>query len=160
MKTLGNFFRVMTKNKHTSWPNYVQIIQNIINEIHSEATGFTPIELQLNKKPTRFWKNYLSTNNENNDLKYEEKLFLAKERIRKKREDSNNKANEGRTIIKFNVGDKVLLKANNLSNNENNEFAKFMNLYVGPKRAKCSGQPLLIEQCTRMVSGARAHLHI
>ena len=52
MKELAKFFRVMVQHKHTAWPSYIEIIQNIINEVYQETTGFTPMEIHLGKRPT------------------------------------------------------------------------------------------------------------
>ena len=120
----------MVQHKHTAWPNYLEVIENIMNEVHHTTTEFTPIELQLNKKPTRFWQKYIKSKN-TDELRYNEKLFLAKTRIQNKREKMNEKINRNRNIIKFNVGDKVLIKANNVSSKENKEISKFFDVFEG-----------------------------
>ena len=128
----SKFFRVMVQHKHTAWPSYIEIIQNIINEVYQETTGFTPMEIQLGKKPTRFWQKYISSSNKVNDLSHNEKLFLAESRIKSKRMKANEKVNKSRNVIKFKIQDKVLLKDNNISSKENKQIAKFFEIYSGP----------------------------
>ena len=45
MKELSKFFRIMLQHKHTAWPNYLEVIENIMNEVYHTTTEFTPIEL-------------------------------------------------------------------------------------------------------------------
>ena len=82
-KSINRFFRTLIKNKHTEWAKWVPIIMNIINETHHEVTEFTPLEIHLNKKPTRFWEKFIKVENFDKNA-YEHKLFLTKERILKK----------------------------------------------------------------------------
>ena len=56
MKELSKFFRVMVQHKHTAWPSYIEIIQNIINKVYQETTGFTPMEIHLGKNQRDFGK--------------------------------------------------------------------------------------------------------
>ena len=58
-RELGRFFRTFVKERHTGWAKYLDVIQKIINETHHETTGFTPIELHLNTKPTRVWEKWI-----------------------------------------------------------------------------------------------------
>lgn len=46
-KELGRLFRALIKLKHTERVSKVPIIQNILNEIYHETTGFTPIEIHM-----------------------------------------------------------------------------------------------------------------
>ena len=39
---------------------YLPFLEKAINENYSEATGYTPMELEEDKKPTRFWTKYLN----------------------------------------------------------------------------------------------------
>ena len=44
-RELGRFFRTLTGHQHQSWVQSVPIIQDCIDEVHHESTGYTPKEL-------------------------------------------------------------------------------------------------------------------
>ena len=67
-----------------------------------------------------------------------EKIELAAERM-KKRGASRKKIHDERhqeLFRKFEVGEEVLLRANNVSDNEKKEIAKFFSKYEGPYKIK------------------------
>ena len=84
MKELSKFFkfRVMVQHKHTALPNYLETIEYVMNKVHHKTTEFTPME--FHKKPTKFRQKYIKSRN-NDEMRYNEKLFLAEKRIRNKR---------------------------------------------------------------------------
>ena len=79
-RELGRFFRVYTQHAHKAWAKYTETITKIMNETHHDTTGYTPIEIHFNKKPTRVWEKYLKIQN-NDVIPYERRLFLARERM-------------------------------------------------------------------------------
>lgn len=132
-RELGRFFRTFVKDKHSGWARYVNIIQNCINETHHETTEYTPVELHLNAKPTRCWKNWIRVETMGTQPTHEEKLYLARERISKKRKTRADRINQKvKPLDEFHPGQKVLLKANNVSDAENRQIAKFFMVYEGP----------------------------
>ena len=137
-KEIQRFFRtfisIKNNNKHGAWMTYVKIIENIINEIHHETTEMTPIELHKGIKPERFWKKYFSV--ENKEKPHENLIFLAKERITRKREQRNKKVNNARKLFEFTIDDKVLLKSAPISSALNNTIASFFDVYEGPYKIK------------------------
>ena len=42
------------------WAEYLPFFEKAINENYSKATSYTPIELDEDKKPVRFWTKYVS----------------------------------------------------------------------------------------------------
>ena len=89
-RELGRFFRVYTQHAHKAWAKYTETIAKIMNETHHDTTGYTPIELHFNKKPTRVWEKYLKIHN-NDDIPYERRLFLARERMHRCKNESRKK---------------------------------------------------------------------
>ena len=116
---MGKFFRILIKNHHTAWAYYVPMIQDIINEACHDITEYIPYELHFNKEPSRLWDNWVPKSGLQT-ISHEEKNSLARTRMlkaadkRKRKHDETNK-NLFRT---FSIGDEVLLKANNVSDNE------------------------------------------
>uniref|UniRef100_A0ABD2X093 RNA-directed DNA polymerase n=1 Tax=Trichogramma kaykai TaxID=54128 RepID=A0ABD2X093_9HYME len=132
-KTLVTFLRMFIKDKHTAWEPYIKTIQDIMNETHHETTEFTPLELHLNKKPERIWDRLLGVPPINDAIPVERKDQLAYDRIKNKRSRRADKVNEKRgNCDKFLMGDKVLIKCKNSSDQENKILAKFMQIYEGP----------------------------
>ena len=133
-KELGRLFRTLIKTKHTEWVSKVNIIQNILNEVHHETTGFTPLEIHLNKKPTRFWEKLFDINK--NETTIENKLMLVEQRIRKKGNYRAKLHADKHKFAEYKIDDLVLIKANNISKAESKITAKFLALYEGPYRLK------------------------
>ena len=115
----------------------MNLIETIINKTYHDSIKSTPLELHLNKKPTRVWKKYINLSNI--DLfEYDAKIMLAKENIKKrakKRKDKNDERKKN-MFITFKIDDLVYLKANNVSNLEKKVIDKFFNIYIGPFKIK------------------------
>ena len=133
-KEIKRFFRTFislkNNNKHGAWLNYLKIVEKIVNEIHQETTEMTPTELHKGVKSERFWEKYFSIENEK--MPQEKLIFLARGRIRKKRERKNAKLNESRKLFDFAIGDQVLLKSAPVSSAADNQIASFFDIYEGP----------------------------
>ena len=71
----------------------------IINETHHDTTGYTPLELHFNKKPTIVWEKYLKKEN-TDDTPNERRLFLASERMHSQVQTRADKKNRNRESIK------------------------------------------------------------
>ncbi|XP_048512841.1 uncharacterized protein LOC125501372 [Athalia rosae] len=131
-RELGRFFRTFLTDKHTSWLNWVEIIESCINEVHHDTTGFTPIEIQLNTAPTRFWENWVTTSRIKLDS--EVKLTLVRSNIERKGKVRAKRFNQVHKMAKFELGDLVLIRALNVSDTKEKKMAKFFALYEGPYR--------------------------
>ena len=130
-KEIGRFFRTITGHKHGGWAHWVPFVENCLNEIYHETTEFTPIELHLGTAPTRFWEKWLMPLMKQ-EIPLGTKLMMARERIKRKREAHATKENDNARGTRYKVGDRVLVKACNLSNATDNLIAKFLTLYEGP----------------------------
>ena len=110
------------------------MIQEIINKSYHDTIEFTPYELHWNKKPNKMWAKWLQRKDKKSEMSHEEKINVAEENMKKKGEkrkkEFNNK-NKNQLLI-LNGGDEVLLKANNISDNEKKEISKFFTKYEGP----------------------------
>ena len=112
-RILGRFFRVYTQPSHKGWAKYTENVMKIINETHHDTTGYTPLELHFNKKPTRVWEKYLKTEN-TDDTPYKRRLFLARERMHGQVQTRADKKNRNRVHKEYEIGEKILLKSLNV----------------------------------------------
>ena len=128
-RELGRFFRTLTADQHMKWVTYVPTIQTIINETHHETTEKTPWELHFQTPPERIWKKWmLVSDKENTSL--EERIFLTRDTMYSKLKKRARKANENIKHFQFQIGDAVLVRANNVSSEKH--IAKFFHVYEGP----------------------------
>ena len=130
-RELGRFFRTFVKERHTGWEKYLDVIQKIINETHYETTGFTPIELHLNIKPTRVWEKWIGVPPVKEATR-EQKIFLARDRSHRTLKNRARRENKDRKHFSFNENDLVLVKVQNQSNASDKKLAKFFHVYEGP----------------------------
>ena len=80
MREIGRIFRAYCHAKHSEWPLYVQKIENWLNCITHESTGFTPYELVRGTRPTRILEQLFDYPPETNTIDQNVKLRLANER--------------------------------------------------------------------------------
>lgn len=60
IKEVKRCLRTYCSNKHQNWARCIPDINICLNEVQHETTGFTPNELQLVIKDTRFWEKYIT----------------------------------------------------------------------------------------------------
>ena len=129
-REIKRFFHTFVDEKHGAWAIYVKDVEKILNEVHHDATEFTPIELHKNMKPTRFWLKFFPEKND--EISHEYKISLARDRIYTKRKRNNEKINESRKLVSFQTNDLVLVKTAPQSSADQNKIASFFNVYDGP----------------------------
>ena len=111
------------------------MIQKIINETYHETTGFTPIELHLNTRPTRVWEKWLSVPPVS-DVTHERKIFLVRDRAHHKLKTRAKRENQNKKHFTFQDNDLVLIKALPQSDAGDKKIAKFFHVYGGPYAIK------------------------
>ena len=131
-RQLGNLFRIFVGDQHTKWSRYVPIVESCINETYHETIEVTPYEAQLGKKPTRAWEKYI-----NKDMLLvkgvdHNQIFI---KMKEKREKQAKLCNEIKTITKFKIGEKVLIRTYHQSDAVQKRIEKFCELYCGPYKA-------------------------
>ena len=116
-KEMSQFFRILCEKSHKGWACKVELIQNIINQTYHSTTEFCPVEIFLNQSPDRMWKKYINSNvlNNNRIMPYEEKLYIAKENVKRNRKRANDLINKNTEIVKYKEGDLVTVRAKNQS---------------------------------------------
>lgn len=133
-REIGRFFRTFLGDKHTSWINWVRIIESCINEVYHDSTGFSPCEIQLREKPTRFWETWIERTNDK--ITYNQKLELVIKNIKRHGKARADRYNSSHKLSKFKLGDVVLVKALNVSDTKNKKMGKLFPLYEGPYTLK------------------------
>ena len=128
-RELGRFFRTLTADQRTKWATYVPTIQTIINETHHETTQKMPWELHFQTPSERIWTKWvLVPDKENTSL--EDRIFVARDTMHSKLKKRARKTNENIKHFHFQIGDAVLIRANNVSSEKH--IAKFFHVYEGP----------------------------
>lgn len=131
-REISKILRIMLHDlKHTAWYEKLPIVETILNEVYHDTTGATPMELQLGRRPSRFWKSWIPSIPNQIQINKEQKLMLCRERIRKKGLDRISKLSKDESQT-YKDGDLVLVKAYNLSDKLLKQSAKFMAVYEGP----------------------------
>lgn len=128
-RQLGNLFRVFVKEKHTKWASYLKHIETCLNEVYQETIEMTPYEAHFGNKPTRAWEKYLDECVLNKAVVDSNKIYL---RIKEKSERQARRINKISKLSEFSIGDKVLIRANYVSDATQNIISKFCALYEGP----------------------------
>lgn len=130
MKELGRLCRTYCHRQHKRWAFEVTNFANFINSVVHESTGMTPSEAHLGiipKYPLRMYIDFPE------HLSYDShvKLYLARDILLKKARKRELK-HPGRDFVPFKKDDLVLLRANPISQAQNEITKKFMLLYEGP----------------------------
>lgn len=133
IKEVKRCLRTYCAHQHRNWARAIPIINSCLNEVHHETTGFTPNEIQLGQKDTRFWEQHI-VNPFISDMPLERKLFLTSQRIRNKQLRRAARYNARHRPTVYNVGDLVLARSHHLSNAIGGETAKLFEVYDGPYR--------------------------
>ena len=90
------------------------------------------MELIMKEKPTRFWGKWLLKPRLDQEASYEQKLIGTHDRIKKKGLKRAHKANVSHKMTHYTVGDRVLIKACNLSDKLLKRTSKFISVFEGP----------------------------
>ena len=106
-----------------------------MNETHHDTTGYTPIKIHFNKKPTRVWEKYLKIQN-NDEIPYERRLFLARERMHGNIKSWAGKKNKNRIHKEYEIGEKILINSLNVLSWEKEQVHMFFDIYERPYMIK------------------------
>lgn len=159
-REISKFLRIILQDlKHTSWYEKLPKVETILNEIYHDTTGATPIELQLGKRPTRFWKSWIPTTPDEALITRDQKLIWCRERIQKQGLHRISRHSQKESQV-YTEGDLVLLKACNFSDKMLKQSSKFMAIYEGPyiiKRELGSASYLLSDPKTQRIRGEFHH---
>ena len=68
----------------------------------------------------------------NDDIPYERRLFLARERMHRQVKMRAEKKNKNRIQKEYEIGEKILLKSLQVSSSENEQVQKFFDIWERP----------------------------
>lgn len=131
MREIGRYCRTYCSNNHSSWGDIIEDIEDIMNNVAHDVTGFTPTEIMKGERSLSLVEERLSfpprvEPNWGEKKKRVRELVEKKLSERKKRHDERIKSKD------LKVGDLVLVKAYERSKEINNEISKFFDVYKGP----------------------------
>lgn len=130
MRELGRLFRTLCADRHTRWAKHVKDMEFFLNITTHMSTGFSPLELHFNVKPSEEILKHI-TFPESEQLTRDAKVLLAKDRITKAYQ---MKVKNQKTFSKISIeeGDLVLLHVPKQSDALKKVTRKFFHLYYGP----------------------------
>ena len=156
-REISKFLRLLLEDtKHSSWYGKLQIVEDLLNQTHHETTGFTPMELMVGKKPSRFWLRWIPKERVKEDMPLERKLVLVGERIHKIGQKRAQKFNNMRNVATYQTGELVMVKAYNISDKMLGRSAKFMAVFEGPyivKKLIRDSTAVIVDPQTNMERG-------
>ena len=97
------------RDRHNKWAEYLPFLEKAANENYSEATGYTPMELEEDKKPTRFWTKYINKPNKQN-VPISVKIGYARQRIIETGNKRVERFNLTHKLQQFNVRERDVYK--------------------------------------------------
>ena len=102
-----------------------------MNNTYHDTIETTPVEAHFNKKSERIWSK-LIPNPETKEVPDFERYHLISKEIRDKEERRAEKINKNRRETIYQVGQQVLVRADNKSNALDAIVGKFLAIYEGP----------------------------
>lgn len=134
MRELGRLFRTYCSASHNSWVKCLEQIEEWLNSVHHESTGFAPFELHFNQKiDLNIAKLFKYPTSDAVEIPHNAKLVLAREKLIR-RGNKRKQLHEDKYPVKtvFAIGDLVLLKSLHLSKLLAKQTKKFFLLFEGP----------------------------
>lgn len=134
MREIGRLLRVYCSGNHAGWVKWIDQIEDWLNSVHHESTGYTASELHFNKKFKPTVASCCKYPQEGVvEINREVKIEIAKQRLVTKSE-ARKLRHENKYPHKtvFQVGDQVLLKSLHVSDLSAKECRKLFNIYEGP----------------------------
>jgi hypothetical protein len=134
MRELSKFFRIYCQENHKKWVELLPSIEEWLNKTIASATGFSPVELMFGcHKQSLFNKLLPETKIKvGNEEEWDTKLKSAWIRMKKKIEERERRRIRGNKKWNPQLGDQVLVKAQNQSDAAKGQIDKFMPVYQGP----------------------------
>lgn len=131
MRELGRIFRTYCNEKHTTWPDYVKLAENWINNNRHESTRYTPTELMFGERTERMFEKWLQFPTRE-VLDKQQVIKMAKRNLEISAEQRKRRHDGVIKPVEYNTGDLVLVRNHHLSSAFKGEIKKFFLLYSGP----------------------------
>jgi len=134
-KEIGKICRIECHDKHTRWPQVVQLIEDCLNYSVHGTTGEIPHEVMFGEKVTSLLEKIVEFPRRR-EYNHGKKLELVAERLESKAERRKRKHEEKNKIISYQEGELVLVRTHHLSDKLTKKIKKFFLLYEGPFEVK------------------------
>ena len=131
MREIGRLFRTFCEKRHTSWPNYVSKIEDLLNITTHFSTECTPIELHFGKPVKDEILKFVEFP-EPPKIDHQYLISFARSNIEKNFAVRKHSQKTYKVALK--MGDLVLLRVRYLSNAIDKVTKKFFHLFEGPYR--------------------------
>nr|CAI5859398.1 unnamed protein product [Callosobruchus analis] len=146
-REIGRLLRAYCREQHTKWPNTIAWVEQCLNSVVNEATGFTPSFLQFGQVERNPFERLVRYPNHEklHDDNLEQYWILARESLRTKTERRIARHDGKVNLIVFKPGDEVLVRTHPQSSAEDRIIRKFVLLYEDPYRIlQASGNSYVI----------------
>uniref|UniRef100_A0A146LDL4 RNA-directed DNA polymerase n=4 Tax=Lygus hesperus TaxID=30085 RepID=A0A146LDL4_LYGHE len=128
IRTVEDQLRCYLKDQpHKTWYNYLQDIENNLNQVPHDTTEATPMWAHQGRQPSRPWENILHLKNTTTIPQQKIRENITRNRHRKLR-----KTNNSRKFTSLNVGDLVLIDQTTISDASKKVMAKLLPRREGP----------------------------
>jgi hypothetical protein len=134
MREISKFSRVYCHETHKKWAELVPHMEFWMNNTLAGPTGYTPSEIMFGSKKPSLFKNILPSITEDGSTSDELRVKIAKayERMKKRIEGRKKRRKEGNAHWEPELGDRVLLKTQPVSDAAMAVTSKFVRPYEGP----------------------------
>lgn len=161
MRELGRMFRLYCHEHHNSWTQHVNYVEWVLNNLKHHSTTYTPCELFLHTTIHNPISNIKFPRN-NTDT-YDNRITMAREIQKARAQQRVARQSRSNHLIKYNIGDLVLVRVHKLSNAIQRKIHKFYLLYEGPfeiSQIKTINAYVVIHPESRLVRGTFNCIHL
>lgn len=130
-KEIGKICRMLCHEKHTKWALCLKFIEDCLNHSVHDSTGHIPYEIMFGR-PSNYFLNHIVTFPRERKFDYNQKVIAVHQRLTYKAEKRKEKYDKKLKGVKYNIGDKVLVKTHYQSDKLNKKIKKFFLLFQGP----------------------------
>lgn len=138
-REIGRLLRSLCHHQHTKWAYVIPRVEELLNQVVHESTGFTPNEVhwhQTRECPVKCIKFP-----ENPVMPPKDKvIMLAKQRLLTKAQRRQQRHNQGR-MEEYQVGDWVYVRSHMQSSAEDHQIKKLFLLFEGPFTVRAKKGP-------------------
>jgi hypothetical protein len=134
MLELGKYFHIYCHTTHKKWPELVPYVQDWLNSLVVETTGYAPVELFNGEPKLDIFRNVLKKRTDQLPIEdtLANKVLKAYVRSKLKAKKRNEKYKTGETKLYPKLGDLVLVKKRIKSGAARGFIEKFQRPFEGP----------------------------
>lgn len=132
-REIGRLLRTLCFAQHTKWATVIKDINIWLNRVIHSGTAFSPETVHFGRvPPNNFTDKIEFPDAESSKLPNNTIITLAYENLLSKAKKRKLRYEKNKKLVKFEIGDKVLVRTHPQSCAETKEIRKFFLLYRGP----------------------------